>query len=311
MKKLYILIIALLAIHSAMAQGCLPEGITFTHQIQIDSFPTKYPNCSEIIGNLVINGVSINSLENLNQITAIGGGLYIGYSYLIDLTGLNNLISVGGAFGVGYNDVLLNLNGLDSLKSIGNYLYIQDNNKLMNLNGLDSLSYLGGYVSIAGNPELTNLYGIGNIDPSTISDLQIWNNLLLSNCDAESICNYLTNSNNEIEIHDNTTGCNSREEVETACLVGLENIIQENKLSIFPNPSSSRFTIQFSLENEEQVKLLVLNNLGQVVAIVANERLSEGEHEINWNAEGMPAGVYFYNIQIGKQAGTGKLVLMK
>ena len=41
------------------------------------------------------------------------------------------------------------------------------------------------------------------------------------------------------------------------------------------------------------------------INLVANKTLSEGQHELNWNAVAMPAGVYFYNIQIGKQAGTG------
>lgn len=93
--------------------------------------------------------------------------------------------------------------------------------------------------------------------------------------------------------------------------VGINESITQIKYSIFPNPSTSNFTIQFTLENKEQVKLAVMNNMGQVVEIITNETVQPGKHELYWSAEGMPAGVYFYNIQIGKQAGTGKLVLMK
>ena len=51
MKKL-ILFLALAALcHSIVfSQGCLPEGITFTTQEQIDNFQTNYPGCTEIEG---------------------------------------------------------------------------------------------------------------------------------------------------------------------------------------------------------------------------------------------------------------------
>jgi hypothetical protein len=242
------------------SQQCLPEGITFTTQTQIDSFHINYPNCSEIIGDLVINGngYAINNLENLNQITTIGGGLYIGHSVLIDLSGMDNLSSVGGALALGYNDLLLNLNGLQSLHFVGDYLLIDDNNKLNNLTGLDSLSTLGGYIWIRGNPELTNIYGLNNIDPNTINDLQIRNNNSLSNCDAESICIYLANPNGDIEIHDNNMGCNSQEEVEYACTVGVKETNTESEFMIYPNPAEN--SLYISSKNGVKIKEVAIFN---------------------------------------------------
>ena len=440
MKKLYTLLIALLAINTAMAQGCLQEGITFTTQEQIDNFQTDYPGCEEIEGDVILTGENITNLNGLNILNLIGGDFLVYSTSLINFSGLNALTIVDGIFWVIWNDVLIDFSGIGNLNYVGEAFYIgantnlkkltglegltsiggnfsigtygnggnqslnslsglvnlsliegelriYNNDSLTNLNGLESLTniegdfwlenndylidlfglsglvnisgslYLGGpyggnssMVSLIGldnlttvknhfliysnisltniaslnnltsiggnfkisyNNSLNDLIGIENIDAQSISDLNITYNYLLSECEVKSICDYLSEPQGTIVINDNAPGCNSREEIEAACLVGLENIIQENKLSIFPNPSSSRFTIQFNLENEEQVKLLVLNKLGQVLATLTNETLSEGQHELNWNAEGMPAGVYFYNIQIGKQAGTGKLVLMK
>ena len=96
MKKFYFLLVALLAINIAMAQGCLPEGITFTIQEQIDNFQTDYPGCTEIEGNLSITGNDISNLNGLSVITSIGGNfqigeLYIGNPLLTTLSGLNNL----------------------------------------------------------------------------------------------------------------------------------------------------------------------------------------------------------------------------
>lgn len=436
-----------------MAQGCLPEGILFTRQAQIDSFPTNYPDCSKIIGDVDINGVDINNLDSLISVTYYGGWLsirenpvlsslaglsnvtfigtldvsgdneltdlaglekldsvnginiwftdklnslnglnslsYIGYNIHIrynkvlndlsalsnvtylgssmlisdndslhSLTGFENINSVGGSVSIFNNHALNNLTGLENLDSIGTFFWLVDNsltnllgisslkfigkefwfereNKLIDFSGLENLKTIGGFVVIYDNDKLINLAGLNNLDSingkleiiyndslldisalenlyaESIVDLTIEGNDLLLECAVKSICDYIANPNGEVNIENNAPGCNSREEVEAACLVGLENIIQENKFSIFPNPSSSSFTFQFSLENKELVKLTVLNNLGQVVAILANETLSAGQHKINWNAEEMPAGVYFYNIQIGNQTGTGKLVLMK
>ena len=73
MKKL-LLSIALIAycLTSLFAQPCLPEGITFNTQAQIDNFQTNYPNCTEIEGGVQITGDDITNLDGLSVITSIG-----------------------------------------------------------------------------------------------------------------------------------------------------------------------------------------------------------------------------------------------
>jgi hypothetical protein len=95
MKKYYINLIALLLLNGAMAQSCLTDGIIFTRQSQIDSFQINYPNCTQIEGNVEIEGNDITNLNGLNVITSIGGGnLYIlGNNALTSLTGLNNIVA--------------------------------------------------------------------------------------------------------------------------------------------------------------------------------------------------------------------------
>jgi len=80
MKKLYIILIALFMVSGARAQwssSCLPEGITFTNQAQIDSFQVNYPGCVEIEGFVTISGDEITNLNRLNVLTSIGGSLQI------------------------------------------------------------------------------------------------------------------------------------------------------------------------------------------------------------------------------------------
>ena len=68
---------------------------------------------------------------------------------------------------------------------------------------------------------INGLSGIENINSGSIEDLEIDHNYLLAECDVQSICNYLAGPNGTLEIHDNANSCNSQEEVEEACGLGI------------------------------------------------------------------------------------------
>ncbi len=65
----------------------------------------------------------------------------------------------------------------------------------------------------------------------------------------------------------------------------------------YPNPFNPATTIGFSLAADSKVILKVYNALGQEVSILVNENLSEGFHEISFNASNLNSGVYFYKIE--------------
>ena len=77
MKNLLLLFVATLFISiTAISQSpCLPEGIIFTTQEQIDSFQINYPGCLEIEGNVLIEGNDISNLDALYILSGIGGYL--------------------------------------------------------------------------------------------------------------------------------------------------------------------------------------------------------------------------------------------
>ncbi len=115
MKKL-ILLFALLAISHAtvfslaclpdsasaqVRQGCLPEGIYFNTQAQIDSFPINYPGCTQIEGGVDIWGDDITNLDGLNDLTSIGGSLNIHHAHVANFAGLGNLSFLGGGLSIG------------------------------------------------------------------------------------------------------------------------------------------------------------------------------------------------------------------
>ena len=160
--------ITLLAINLANAQGCLPEGITFSSQTEIDDFQTNYPGCTRILGNVTISNTISYNIENLNGLSvleAIDGNLLIEENYgLLSFNGLNNLEKVGGNFSTLYNYFVSDLQGLESLDSIGGKLVINSCNQITSLEGLENLLFVGGNLSIYWNNSLTSLNGLENLN---------------------------------------------------------------------------------------------------------------------------------------------------
>lgn len=178
MKKLTLFILGVAIGHSlAFSQSCLPEGITFTTQEQIDSFQINYPGCTEIEGNVIIEGAEITNLIGLNVLNSIGGYLTISNdSSLVHLTGLENLNAIGGALSIYGNVLLSDIADLAELDSVGGgiglgieiwnwwtgqYSYI-GNQSLTSFSGLQGITSVAG-LSIIGNDLLTNLTGLNNI----------------------------------------------------------------------------------------------------------------------------------------------------
>ena len=97
---------------------CLPDGITFTTQEEIDNFQTNYPYCTEIEGDVEINGDEIQNLNGLDTVTAIGGDLKINSNdALTSLSGLDSITSIGGELRIVFNTSLTSLSGLENIEA--------------------------------------------------------------------------------------------------------------------------------------------------------------------------------------------------
>ena len=249
-------------------QSCLPEGVTFAAQEDIDSFQSDYPGCIEIEGGVVIDDDSKNG-------------------------------------------ELKNLDSLSILTAIGGHLSIQNNMYLESLTGLDNLMSIGGDLLIEGNPALFSLTGLNNIDAGSIDDLYIYDNSSLSFCEVQSICDYLVSPNGNIEIHDNAMGCNSQQEVDSACVYfSIQEIQDLVKCVANPNPFSTSTNIEYELKQPETVQLSIFNHHGQLVYQI-EENQSQGIQQQIWNAEGLPDGIYYFRIQAGEQITNGKMVKVR
>jgi hypothetical protein len=79
----------------------------------------------------------------------------------------------------------------------------------------------------------------------------------------------------------------------------------------YPNPFNPSTTISFSLPTKSRVTLKIFDVLGRDVATIVSEDLMAGTHKRQWNASGMPSGVYFYRLQGESYAETKRLILLR
>ena len=79
----------------------------------------------------------------------------------------------------------------------------------------------------------------------------------------------------------------------------------------YPNPFNPSTTIRYALPEAGVVSLVVLNTLGQQVATIVDGVQGAGYHDVKFEAQNLPSGVYFYRIQSGSFAETKKLTILR
>jgi hypothetical protein len=249
MKKIFFLVYILAIIRvAAFSQSCLPEGITFYTQADIDSFQVNYPGCTVIEGDVNIGdfggGGDISDLTGLIVLETVGGSLTIRENdSLFSLRGLENINTVGNSLGIvscpgltnldgleGITEVyylgvysnanLFNLTGLENLVTIGYGMYIYNNSSLINLSGLEGLTSVGAGLSITSNNALVSLDGLDNL--ATIGNgMSIEYNIALVSIAA---------LHNLVSIHtdDHPGNLSIKANIALTSLTGLDNIEPES-----------------------------------------------------------------------------------
>ena len=82
-------------------------------------------------------------------------------------------------------------------------------------------------------------------------------------------------------------------------------------LQNYPNPWNPITTIGYSLKENIQVKLTLLNILGEELMVLVNEEQNKGYHKLEFNGAKLSSGVYFYRLQAGDFIQTRKMILLK
>jgi len=79
----------------------------------------------------------------------------------------------------------------------------------------------------------------------------------------------------------------------------------------YPNPFNPATKIKFNIETTGFASLSVYNLLGQNVVTLINNIISAGEHEVEFNASGLPSGIYIARLTSGGKSAFIKMSLTK
>ncbi len=84
-------------------------------------------------------------------------------------------------------------------------------------------------------------------------------------------------------------------------------VLQQN----YPNPFNPITRIGFRIADRRFVSLKVFDILGSEVSTLIDEELAAGRYEINFNAEKLSGGVYFYTLSASDFTSSKKMILLR
>ena len=103
---------------------------------------------------------------------------------------------------------------------------------------------------------------------------------------------------------------------ETRKLTGVKDVVSvnPNQFKVYPNPFSSATNISYKLDVTQQVRIKVLNALGEEIYALTNEMQQAGEHNFCWNlsaTDQLKSGIYFIQLITGDNIQTVKTIITK
>jgi hypothetical protein len=79
----------------------------------------------------------------------------------------------------------------------------------------------------------------------------------------------------------------------------------------YPNPFNPTTTIKFELPQSESVRLEIFNIAGQKVATIIDAKMTAGSHDINFDAQKLASGIYFYRLSTPSVSLMKKMALIR
>jgi len=79
----------------------------------------------------------------------------------------------------------------------------------------------------------------------------------------------------------------------------------------YPNPFNPSTTIEFDLPKAANVRIEAYNIAGQKIKTLLNKKMLSGRHEVEFNAQNLSSGIYFYRIEAGEFQDVKKMILIR
>mgnify|MGYP002032077915 FL=1 len=79
----------------------------------------------------------------------------------------------------------------------------------------------------------------------------------------------------------------------------------------YPNPFNNKLTIPVNVKNNGEVHVAIFNISGQLIDVIQEVILSEGKHELIWDAKNYSSGLYIIQTKINNKVNYEKTILLK
>lgn len=97
-------------------------------------------------------------------------------------------------------------------------------------------------------------------------------------------------------------------------LTGIQNNGNAAKFTLsqnYPNPFNPSTNISFELPKNTSVSLIIYDVNGKKVDELINSEMSQGRHDVKWDATNMASGVYYYILRANDVVMTKTMILTK
>lgn len=93
-----------------------------------------------------------------------------------------------------------------------------------------------------------------------------------------------------------------------------QNLVPADNFNLFqnyPNPFNNTTIINYSIKEESHIRLRIYDVMGSQVDDIVDEQMSPGNYEVEFRADNLPSGIYFYKIESENFNYTKKMMLLK
>ncbi len=164
-------------------------------------------------------------------------------------------------------------------------------------------------ITLPAKPQITVVYSAIDTLKSNIAIGNQWykdGNILLGENGPKLMVSSLVTGNYTDIVTEN--GCASDPSDVVSLYAGIAQNNNDFTFSAFPNPFAAQTNFSFTLKASKHIFISIYDVTGRLISILCNSMQEKGEHNIHFDAAKLHSGVYYYNIKVGEDAFTGKII---
>ena len=101
------------------------------------------------------------------------------------------------------------------------------------------------------------------------------------------------------------------DDAKVSSTTGVTNVTANIETKLYPNPTKDEATLSFNLNNASDVTIQIVDGLGRVVSVVANDKMDAGAHSLTINTATLPSGVYNVTMHTDEGTSNERLTVIK